>query len=70
MVNASAVNVRNSAAAVQTITTGTLIPNSGGLPACSAGNRVWARMTVDTNTNLLTGPFDLASVTFSVQGGM
>jgi hypothetical protein len=69
IVNASPVNVKNGAAAIQTITTGTLTPNSGGLPACAAGNRVWVRMIVDTNTNSLTGPFDLVSATFSVQGG-
>jgi hypothetical protein len=70
IVNANPLNVTNGAAAVQTITAGTLAPNSGGLPACAAGNRVWLRMIVDTNTNSLTGPFDLASVTFSVQGAM
>jgi len=70
IVNASPVNVINGASAAQTITAGTLAPNSGGLPACAAGNRVWVRMIVDTNTNSLTGPFDLVSVTFSVQGGM
>jgi hypothetical protein len=70
IVNASPVNVTNGAAAIQTVTTGTITPNSGGLPACAAGNRVWLRMIVNTNTNSLTGPFDLASATFSVQGGM
>jgi len=70
IVNAGPVNVINGASAAQTITAGTLTPNSGGLPACAAGNRVWVRMIVDTNTNSLTGPFDLVSVTFSVQGGM
>jgi len=62
--------VKNGAAAVQTVTSGALTPNSGGLPACGAGNRVWVRLIVDTNTNSATGPFDLTSVTFSVQGGM
>jgi hypothetical protein len=70
IVNAGPVNITNGASAAQTITAGTLTPNSGGLPACAAGNRVWVRMIVDTNTNSLTGPFDLASATFSVQGGM
>jgi hypothetical protein len=69
-VNATPVNVTNGASAAQTITTGTLTPNSGGLPACAAGNRVWVRIIVDTNANSLTGPFDLASVTFTVQGAM
>jgi hypothetical protein len=70
IVNATPVNVTNGASAAQTITTGTLTPNSGGLPACAAGNRVWVRIIVDTNANSLTGPFDLASVTFTVQGAM
>jgi hypothetical protein len=70
MVNASPVNVTNGAAAIQTVTTGTITPGSGPLPACAAGNRVWVRMIVDTNTNASTGPFDLVSVTFSVQGSI
>jgi hypothetical protein len=68
--NASPVNITNSAAAIRTVTAGTLTPNSGGLPACAAGNRVWVKMLLDTNTNSLTGPFDLMSATFSVQGSM
>jgi hypothetical protein len=68
--NASPVNITNGAAAIQTVTAGTLTPNSGGLPACAAGNRVWVKMIVDTNTNSPTGPFDLVSAAFSVQGGM
>jgi hypothetical protein len=68
--NASPVNVTNGALAAQTVTAGTLTPNSGGLPACAAGNRVWVRMIVDTNTNSLTGPFDLISAAFTVQGSM
>jgi hypothetical protein len=68
--NASPVNITNSAAAIRTVTAGTLTPNSGGLPACAAGNRVWVKMLLDTNTNSLTGPFDLMSATYSVQGSM
>jgi hypothetical protein len=68
--NASPVNITNGAAAIQTVTTGTLTPNGGGLPACAAGNRVWVKMIVDTSTNSLTGPFDLVAVAFSVQGSM
>ena len=68
--NASPVNITNGAAAIQTVTTGTLTPNGGGLPACAAGNRAWVKMIVDTSTNSLTGPFDLVAVAFSVQGSM
>jgi hypothetical protein len=60
----SAVNITNSAFAAITTTTGAIAPT------CAAGNRAYVKFKVDTNTNSLTGPFDLVSVTFSVQGGM
>ena len=62
--NISPVNITNGAAAIRTITSGTITPT------CAAGNRVWVRMILDTNTNSLTGPFDLLSASFSVQGGI
>jgi hypothetical protein len=60
----STVNITNSSAATITTTTGTIAPT------CAAGNRVYVKFKIDTNTNSLTGPFDLVSATFSVQGGM
>ena len=68
--NARPINITNGAAAIRTVTAGTLIPNREGLPACAAGNRVWVKMIVDTKTNKLTGPFHLVSVSFSVLGRM
>jgi hypothetical protein len=58
------VNITNAAAGDVTTTTGTITPT------CAAGNRAYIKLKVDTNTNSLTGPFDLISATFSVQGGM
>jgi hypothetical protein len=54
------------------LTSGAVTPNSGGLPSCSAGQRVWINMRVDTNVTgqVMTQPFDLASVVFSLQGGI
>ena len=46
------------------LTTGTIAP------ICSATNQVYVKFVVDTNANGLTSPFDLISVTFSVQGSM
>ena len=60
----STVNITNSSAATITTTTGTIAPT------CAAGNRAYVKFKIDTNTNSLTGPFDLVSATFSVQGGM
>ena len=68
--NARPIGITNGAAAIRTVTAGTLVPNREGLPACAAGNRVWVKMIVDTNTNKLTGPFHLVSVSFSVLGSM
>jgi hypothetical protein len=66
--NSPPINVVNGAAAIRTVTAGTLTPGRDSLPACAAGNRVWVKMTVDTRTNNLTGPFHLVSVAFSVLG--
>jgi hypothetical protein len=68
--NSPPLNVVNDAAAIRTVTAGTLTPGREGLPACAAGNRVWLKMTVDTKTNKLTGPFHLVSVSFSVPGAI
>lgn len=68
--NARPIDITNGAAAIRTVTPGTLIPNREGLPACAAGNRVWVKMIVDTKTNKLTGPFHLVSVSFNVLGSM
>jgi hypothetical protein len=61
-----------NASSYQTVTTGTLTPNGGGLPPCSAGQRVWINMRVDTNVagHVMSQPFDLISAMFSVQGSM
>lgn len=68
--NAAAVNITNAGSGNQTITTGSLTPNSGGLPSCAAGQRAWVKIIVDTNTNTLTGPFDLASFTLTLTAGI
>ena len=60
----STVNITNSAAGAVTTTTGTITPT------CAAGNRAYVKLKIDTGTNSLTGPFDLISVTFAVQGGI
>jgi hypothetical protein len=70
LANASPVNVVNGAAAVRTLTAGTLTPGRDGFAACAAGNRIWVKMTIDTKTNNLTGPFHLVSASFNVMGGM
>jgi hypothetical protein len=46
------------------VTTGTITPT------CAVGNRAFIKFSINTNTNSMTGPFDLIGVTFSVQGGM
>lgn len=58
------VNITNAAASARTITTGTIIPT------CAAGNMAGVKFKIDTNTNSMTAPFDLISVTFTVQGAM
>jgi len=68
--NASTINLTAGASSHQTIASGTWTPNTGSIPACSTGQRIWIKFTADTNTNSLTNPFDLVSATFSVQGGM
>lgn len=64
----SPVNLTAGASSHQTVTSGTWTPNSGSFPACTAGNRIWIKLLIDTNTNVMTGAFDLASATFSAQG--
>lgn len=63
-------NLTAGASSHQTVSTGTWTPNTGSIGACSAGQRVWIKLIFDTNTNSLTGAFDLASATFSVQASM
>jgi hypothetical protein len=72
IVEAAAVSITAAASSAATVTTGTLTPNSGGLPACSAGQRVWINLRVDTNvtSHVMTQPFDLASAQFSLTGGI
>jgi hypothetical protein len=70
MASARPLNVVNGAAAIRTVTSGTLAPGREGLPACAAGNRVWVKITVDTKTNKLTGPFHLVSMSFSALGSI
>ncbi|MBS1855909.1 MAG: hypothetical protein JST11_11135 [Acidobacteria bacterium] len=69
---AGAVSILAAAASGRTVTSGALTPSSGGLPSCSAGQRVWINMRVDTNVagQAMNQPFDLASAVFSVQGGI
>jgi hypothetical protein len=69
IVEAPAVGITS---ALRTITTGTLTPNSGGLPSCNAGDRVWINLRADTNVagKVMTQPLDLISALFSVQGGI
>lgn len=66
----AAVNMTANATSFQTLTAGTWTPNSGSIPACAAGNRIWIKLVIDTNTNLLTAAFDLASLTVSIQAGI
>ena len=61
--------ITNAPSGNQTLTTGSITPNSNGMPACAAGNRIWLRIKIDTNTNAVTGPFDLASITFTELAG-
>ena len=60
----STVNITGAAASGRVVTTGTITPT------CAAGNRALIKFSINTNTNSMTGPFDLIGVTFSVQGGM
>ena len=53
-----------AAASGRTTTTGTITPT------CAARAQAGIKLLIDTNTHSMTGPFDLVSVTFSVQGGM
>lgn len=66
-VDATAVTITNAAAGAPTTTSGTLTPNSGGLPTCAAGQVLWVRVKADTNTNSLTGAFNLSRLFLSVQ---
>lgn len=68
--DASSFNVTNAAAGAPTTTTGTITPNAGGLPTCAAGQRAWIRIKVDTNTNSLTGPFNMSLFSVSVTGSI
>lgn len=72
IVEAAAVGVTSAASTARTVTAGTLTPNSGGLPACAAGQRVWINLRVDTNVsgNVMTQPLELVGATFSVTGSM
>ncbi len=71
IVEAPAVQITAAAASGRTVTAGSITPNSGGLPACSSGDRVWINLRVDTNVlgHVMTQPFELISTAFSVQGG-
>jgi hypothetical protein len=60
----SSLNITNAAAAARTVTTGTIAPT------CAAGNQASVKFLVNTSANSMTGPFDLVSVTFGVQGAM
>jgi hypothetical protein len=66
----STVNLTANASSHQTITSGTWTPNTGSFPSCAAGQRIWIKLLIDTNTNSMTQPFDLGSATFSVTGSM
>jgi len=58
------VSITGAATSGRVVTTGTITPT------CAAGNQAGVKLKIDTNTNGMTGPFDLVSATFSVQGGM
>ena len=72
IVEASPLPITATAASARTVTSGSITPNSGGLPACSASQRVWINLRVDTNvaSHVMTQPFDLVSALFSVQGSI
>ena len=60
----STFTIQGAAASGRVTTTGTLAPT------CAAGARAGVKLKIDTNTNGMTQPFDLISLTLSVQGGM
>ena len=60
----STVNITGAASSGRVVTTGNIAPT------CAAGNMAGIKFKIDTSANSMTGPFDLVSVTFSVQGGM
>src|ERR1035437_6513757 len=72
IVEASPLPITATAASARTVTSGSITPNSGGFPACSASQRVWINLRVDTNvaSHVMTQPFDLVSALFSVQGSI
>lgn len=70
LVEGSAIPITGAASNGTVVTTGTITPNAGGLPACAASNRVFLKMRVDTNANSLTNPFELISFQTSVTGAM
>ena len=49
----------------QTVTSGTLTPNSGGLPACQAGDHIWIRIKADPTNHSMTSPWQLLNATFT-----
>jgi hypothetical protein len=63
----STFNITSGATSGRTVTSGTLTPAS-----CAAGQQASVKLIVNTNVGgqVMTSPFDLISVTFSVQGGM
>ena len=71
-VESSPLPITAMAASARTVTSGSITPNGGGLPVCSAGQRVWINLRVDTNvaSHVMTQPFDLVSALFRVQGSI
>jgi hypothetical protein len=62
----STFNITSAATSGRTTTTGTITPT------CAAGSQAGVKLAINTNvaSHVMTSPFDLISVTFSVQGGM
>jgi hypothetical protein len=61
----STANLTAAASSARTSATGTLT-----VTGCAAGERAAIKFKIDTNTNAMTSPFDLVSVTFSLTGGL